>query len=143
MEVPRLGVKSELQLLAYTTTTVMCDLSPIFDLHHSSWQCQLYNPLSKARDQTHILMDTSQVCFCCATTGTPFSTFLEAKTFHLPSYFLQIVRDFFQCTKTKSNVCLNSFLPFSDKKERMLFILSKANPLIYSIDCSLSLISEP
>ena len=31
------------------------------NLHHSSWQCWFLNPLSKARDQTHILMDTSQV----------------------------------------------------------------------------------
>ena len=28
------------------------------------------NPLSEARDHTHILIDTSQICFCCATTGT-------------------------------------------------------------------------
>ena len=28
--------------------------------HGSSRQCQILNPLSKARDQTHILMDTSQ-----------------------------------------------------------------------------------
>ena len=27
----------------------------------SLWQCQIFNPLSEARDQTHILMDTSQV----------------------------------------------------------------------------------
>ena len=30
----------------------------------SSWQCQILNPLSKARDQTCILMDTSQIHFC-------------------------------------------------------------------------------
>ena len=71
MEVPRLGVKSEIQLPAYTTATVSPDLSCIFDLHHSSWQHQILNPLSEARDQTHILMDTSQICCPCATTGTP------------------------------------------------------------------------
>ena len=35
MEVPRLGVKSELQLPAYTTAIVTRDLSHVFDLHHS------------------------------------------------------------------------------------------------------------
>ena len=29
------------------------------------------NPLSKARDRIHILMDTSQICFCWATTERP------------------------------------------------------------------------
>ena len=30
-------------------------------LHHSSWQCLVLNPLGKARDGTHVLMDTSWV----------------------------------------------------------------------------------
>ena len=38
MEVPRLGVESELQLLAYTTATAMQDPSHVWDLHHSSQQ---------------------------------------------------------------------------------------------------------
>ena len=59
MEVPRLGVKSELQPLAYTTA--MQDLSHIFDLHHSSQQCQSPNPPSKANDQTHNLIVPSWV----------------------------------------------------------------------------------
>ena len=49
-EVPRLGVKSELQLPAYTTATAMQDPSRIYDLHHSSWQCCILNLLRKARD---------------------------------------------------------------------------------------------
>ena len=36
MEVPRLGVESELQLLAYSTATAMQDLSRIYDIHHST-----------------------------------------------------------------------------------------------------------
>ena len=40
-------------------------------IHHSSQQCWILNPLSKARDWTQILMDPSQVCFRCTTTGTP------------------------------------------------------------------------
>jgi len=58
MKVPKLGAESELQLLACTTATATPDLSRIFELHHSSWQCQILNPLSKVRDGTLILLDT-------------------------------------------------------------------------------------
>ena len=64
MEIPRLGIKSELQLLAYTTATAMQDLRCVCDLHHSSQQCWVLNPLSEARDQTCILTDTSGFCYC-------------------------------------------------------------------------------
>ena len=37
------------------------DLSHVCDLHHRSWQCWNFNPLSKARDQTYILTDSSRV----------------------------------------------------------------------------------
>ena len=57
MQVPRLKVKPELQLPAYTTATATPDLSHVCNLRHS-W---ILHPLSGARDQTHILMDTSQV----------------------------------------------------------------------------------
>ena len=60
-EVSRLGGRSELQLPVYTTGAAMWDLSHTCNLHHSSWQCWILNPLSKARDQTRILMDTSWV----------------------------------------------------------------------------------
>ena len=52
MEITRLGVQSELQLPAYTTATATSDLSCICNLHHSSWQCQILNPLNEARDRT-------------------------------------------------------------------------------------------
>ena len=71
MDVPRLGAESELQLQAYTIVTAMPDLSHVFDLHHSSQQHRILNPLSGARDQTCILGDTSQVHFHQATRGTP------------------------------------------------------------------------
>ena len=41
-------------------------------LCHRLWQHQILNPLSRVRDQTHILTDTSQVCYPWATMGTPF-----------------------------------------------------------------------
>ena len=64
IEVPRLGVKSELQLLAYATATATQDPSHTHDLYHSSQQHWILNPLIKTRDRTHILMDPSQVNCC-------------------------------------------------------------------------------
>ena len=75
MEVPRLGVKLELQVPDYTTATETRDLSRICNLHHSSQQHRIPNPLSEARDRTHILVDISWICFCCVTMGTPLKTF--------------------------------------------------------------------
>ena len=46
IEVPRLGIKLELQLPANTTATVTRHLS----LHHRSWQHRILNPLIRARD---------------------------------------------------------------------------------------------
>ena len=63
MEVPRLWVKSEPQLPAYAIATATPDPSCICDLHHSSPQGQILNPMSEARDQTYILMDTGRVCY--------------------------------------------------------------------------------
>ena len=46
MEVPRLGVKSELQLLAYATATAMQDLGHVCNLHCSSQQRRILNSLN-------------------------------------------------------------------------------------------------
>ena len=78
MEVPRIGVELELQLLAYTTVIATPDLSHVFNLHHSSWQEGILNPLSKARDQTCILMDPNQIRYHQAMRGTPLN-FLNRK----------------------------------------------------------------
>ena len=72
MEVSRLGVELGLQLLAYTTTTVMWDLS-----HICSRPRQIPDPLSEARDRTRILMDTTQIRFRCAIVGTPYGPILN------------------------------------------------------------------
>ena len=56
MEVPRLGVQSEPQPPAYATATAIRDPSHVCDLHHSSWQHWILNPLSEARDWTLILV---------------------------------------------------------------------------------------
>ena len=75
MELPRLGVESELQLPAYAIATATQDPSQVSDLYHSSQQGWIPGPPSKARDQTHILMDTSQVHFHWATMRTPKSAY--------------------------------------------------------------------
>ena len=64
MEVPRLGVESELQLLAYTTATATGDLNCVCNLYHGSQQCWILNPLIEARDRICTLMDNSQIRFC-------------------------------------------------------------------------------
>ena len=71
MEIPRLGIESELQLLANTRARAAEDPSCICDLYHGSQQCRIPDPLSQARDQTLVLMDASQIHFYCTTTGSP------------------------------------------------------------------------
>jgi len=74
MKVPRLRVRPKLQLPAYVTATATAtpNLRCICDLHHSSPQRQILNPLSKAKDQSRILRYASHTHFCQATAGTPF-----------------------------------------------------------------------
>ena len=71
LEVPRLRVKLEVQLLAYTTATATPDPSHVCTLHHSSWQCWILNPLSKAGDRTRNLKVPSRIHFSYATTEIP------------------------------------------------------------------------
>ena len=59
-EGPRLGVESELHLLACTTATATRDPSRVCDLHPSSQHRRILNPLSEARDGTRFFMDTSR-----------------------------------------------------------------------------------
>ena len=43
---------------AYATAMATPDSRHIFDLRHTLWQCQVFNPMSRARDFTHILTET-------------------------------------------------------------------------------------
>ena len=61
---------SQARGLIGTVATATQDLSRI-----SSQQCRIPNPLSKARDQTCIIMDTGRICFHCTTTGIPIIEF--------------------------------------------------------------------
>ena len=89
MEVPRLGVQSELQLLIYTTAT--SGPSRICDLHHSSRQRWILNPLSEAWDQTCNLTVPSWICFRCAMMGTPYQVFMKILLFGHGSFHLLAV----------------------------------------------------
>ena len=83
MEVPRLGIKSELQLLATATATATPDLSESATYTTAHSNARSFDPLSKARDGTQILIDSSRVCFHCTTAGTPkiWSSFQEIVEF--------------------------------------------------------------
>ena len=65
--IPRLGVKSELQMQAYATATTAQDLS-----------CSLWilKPLSEARDRTSILMGTSWVLNLLSHKGNSYNLVL-------------------------------------------------------------------
>ena len=43
--------------------TATPDPSHVCNLHHSSWQCRILNPLDEARARTHIFMDTGSICY--------------------------------------------------------------------------------
>ena len=59
MEVPRLRVGAVATILYHRHATP--HLSCVCNLHHSSQQCRILNPLRKARGQICVLMDTSQI----------------------------------------------------------------------------------
>ena len=63
MEIPGLEVESELQLPVCAPAIATWDPNQVFNLHCSSRQCQILNPLRGARDRTCVLvlMDASQV----------------------------------------------------------------------------------
>ena len=48
----------------------------------------MFNPLSKARAWTWVLIDTNQVCYCWATTGTPVPDFKSLRIPHYRDIFL-------------------------------------------------------
>ena len=55
MEVPKLGVKLELELLAYAYTTAMPEPSQVCDLHHEAKSVIYTMAHSNARSLTHWL----------------------------------------------------------------------------------------
>ena len=65
------GNQLELELPACARASATPDPSRMCNLHHSSWQRRILNPLSEARDRTHNLMVPSRIPFGCTTMGTP------------------------------------------------------------------------
>ena len=63
MGVPRLGGELGLKTPAPTPAPATPDSSDVCDLHRSSQQHQILNPLREAGDGTHIFMDNSQTHF--------------------------------------------------------------------------------
>ena len=114
MEVPRLGVKSELYLLAYTTAIATLALNHVCDLHQSSRQCWILKPLNKAGDWTCILMDASQFCFCWALGGTPSNS--NSHFLYLFNLLLQNVYVYtYAHTNTHTHTHTHSFLSWDTK----------------------------
>ena len=70
MEVPRLGVEWEPQLLAYITGTTMPDLSCVCILHRSSWQ-QVLNQLMEGGIESESSWLLIGFVTCWATMETP------------------------------------------------------------------------
>ena len=99
MEVPRLGVELELWLLTYATATATPNLSCIFDLHHSSRQHGIFNPLIEGRDRNHILMDTSRVCNSLSHNGNAPNFFFQHNALKdfLGRYLYQYLVHSFYC----------------------------------------------
>ena len=100
MEVPRLGVESELQL-------------------------QAYDPLSRARDWTLVLMDTSQVCYHRATMGTPLMSFNAIISYIVLTFYLFLVygytSDFFKILIVYLVTLLNSLIDSSSWSRVVLY----------------------
>ena len=63
--------RGRIEAAATATATATPNPSHICDLHHSSQQHWILNPLGKARNWTRVLMDTSWVCYHGAMMGTP------------------------------------------------------------------------
>ena len=129
----------------------MADLSHVCNLHHRLCQCWILNPLSKIRDRTCILMDTSEICFCSTTVGTarkanlyrgcPFLAQLQplvswiCQTIFCPSAFALVIS--IACKYSPSDVHMAQSSTF--KSLFKLYLLSKA----YSIELPLGSTHNP
>ena len=123
IEVPRLGVQSELQLPTYTTATVMQYTSHVYNLHHSSRQHQILNPLSEARDQTLDLMVPKH----WATTETPWKKlFLSVQNNRLSELNTFLFIYSWSCWRTV-------FLPSRPISSQTLYVLIKIDFLITNL----------
>ena len=99
------------------------------DLHCSSWQRQLLNPLSEAKDWTHVLMDTSQVCYHWAATGILILLFLITPSSQCFKLLLTIWDCAIPSIRTSSFYLLQIILSCSEQNSIMTFsALGKMGP---------------
>ena len=84
IEVPRLGVELELQLLAYPTATAMWDPSLISNLHHSLWNAGSLTHWARPGIKPASSWRLSQVRYCWGTTGTPHYSWYIYLSDHFP-----------------------------------------------------------
>ena len=118
----------------------MTDQSRVCNLHHSSWQWQILNPLSKARDQTIILIDTGWVHFHWATIGTPYFILFYFILFYfilgshlrhmeIPRLGIELDHSIFHGFVGKFYLSFISFYPiFADPTECGLFLRPRSYP---------------
>ena len=91
MEVPKLGVESDLHLLAYTTATATQDPNHFCNLYHGSQQHRILNLLSKARNQTQVLVYISQVLNPLShSRNSPNPVFQHAALSNIPNFSLLV-----------------------------------------------------
>ena len=110
-EVSILGVQMELQLVTYTTATVTSHPSCICNLHHSSWQRWMLNPLSRARDQTYNLMVPTRIHFRCTMAGTLRIQVLNTHLcFHMCTYIKKILKQTYQNIQISIFILLHLWL---------------------------------
>ena len=105
-----LGQESHQSYSCWPTTTAMWDPRCICDLHHSSQQRWILNTLSKARDRTYILMDTSRISYLWATTGAPGSSCFAKTTCESIFFIFNDVSQFYMAEIILQ--CLNCLLKF-------------------------------
>ena len=72
----------------------MPDPSHVCNLHHSSQQCWILDPLIEARDRICVLMDTSQDHYHWATMGTPVMFIFLKSFFEIESVINNILNSF-------------------------------------------------
>ena len=139
MEVPRLGVESQLELQAYTTTMSTRDLSLICDLHCSLQQCQILNSLSEADDPTCILMDSSQVLNQLSHNRNTLSLFFLMSSVFAPAEELESRPSCEVDTCQEKSECFQLYLFFGMVFDEFQVLLSKAPvSLAFKLDRSKS-----
>ena len=137
MEVPRLGVESELQPPAYARARATRDPSRVCNLHHSSRQRRILNP--QARPGTEPATSWFLVGFVnhCATTGTPGKNFLKnSASLYSPNfYYVKIYKQFIQFNQ-KNPTKQQQQQKTKDKKKKKRMLIGdffQENNLLLSI----------